>query len=380
MIRRKGIQRYFIIDKFSIILHIFTNMKINSYYVIGVMSGTSLDGIDLCHVRFLFNEKWKFDIINTSTIPYPTHWLELLSNVIERSSLELEQIDVAYSKYLGNVVNEFIQNYNIQRLDAICSHGHTVFHQPENGLTYQIGNSEDLGAILNKTVVCDFRIQDVEYGGQGAPLVPIGDALLFSEYDVCLNLGGFANISFDKNGNRIAYDICPVNIVLNYFTNQIGLDFDDQGKLAALGMIDQQLLSALNDLEYYKKEHPKSLGLEWVKTTILPLIKSFDLSIGDILRTFVEHIAIQITDQINFISDAKVLVTGGGSFNLFLMSRIIDLSSPKIIIPTNEIINFKEALVFGFLGVLKLRNEPNCLSSVTGAKRDHSSGKIFRPE
>lgn len=355
-------------------------MKINSYYVIGVMSGTSLDGIDLCHVRFLFNEKWKFDIINTSTIPYPTHWLELLSNVIERSSLELEQIDVAYSKYLGNVVNEFIQNYNIQRLDAICSHGHTVFHQPENGLTYQIGNSEDLGAILNKTVVCDFRIQDVEYGGQGAPLVPIGDALLFSEYDVCLNLGGFANISFDKNGNRIAYDICPVNIVLNYFTNQIGLDFDDQGKLAALGMIDQQLLSALNDLEYYKKEHPKSLGLEWVKTTILPLIKSFDLSIGDILRTFVEHIAIQITDQINFISDAKVLVTGGGSFNLFLMSRIIDLSSPKIIIPTNEIINFKEALVFGFLGVLKLRNEPNCLSSVTGAKRDHSSGKIFRPE
>ena len=380
MIRRKGIQRYFIIDKFSIILHIFTNMKINSYYVIGVMSGTSLDGIDLCHVRFLFNEKWKFDIINTSTIPYPTHWLELLSNVIERSSLELEQIDVAYSKYLGNVVNEFIQNYNIQRLDAICSHGHTVFHQPENGLTYQIGNSEDLGAILNKTVVCDFRIQDVEYGGQGAPLVPIGDALLFSEYDVCLNLGGFANISFDKNGNRIAYDICPVNIVLNYFTNQIGLDFDDQGKLAALGMIDQQLLSALNDLEYYKKAHPKSLGLEWVKTTILPLIKSFDLSIGDILRTFVEHIAIQITDQINFISDAKVLVTGGGSFNLFLMSRIIDLSSPKIIIPTNEIINFKEALVFGFLGVLKLRNEPNCLSSVTGAKRDHSSGKIFRPE
>ena len=380
MIRRKGIQRYFIIDKFSIILHIFTNMKINSYYVIGVMSGTSLDGIDLCHVRFLFNEKWKFDIINTSTIPYPTHWLELLSNVIERSSLELEQIDVAYSKYLGNVVNEFIQNYNIQRLDAICSHGHTVFHQPENGLTYQIGNSEDLGAILNKTVVCDFRIQDVEYGGQGAPLVPIGDALLFSEYDVCLNLGGFANISFDKNGNRIAYDICPVNIVLNYFTNQIGLDFDDQGKLAALGMIDKQLLSALNDLEYYKKEHPKSLGLEWVKTTILPLIKSFDLSIGDILRTFVEHIAIQITDQINFISDAKVLVTGGGSFNLFLMSRIIDLSSPKIIIPTNEIINFKEALVFGFLGVLKLRNEPNCLSSVTGAKRDHSSGKIFRPE
>ena len=355
-------------------------MKINSYYVIGVMSGTSLDGIDLCHVRFLFNEKWKFDIINTSTIPYPTHWLELLSNVIERSSLELEQIDVAYSKYLGNVVNEFIQNYNIQRLDAICSHGHTVFHQPENGLTYQIGNSEDFGTILNKTVVCDFRTQDVEYGGQGAPLVPIGDALLFSEYDVCLNLGGFANISFDKNGNRIAYDICPVNIVLNYFTNQIGLDFDDQGKLAALGMIDQQLLSALNDLEYYKKEHPKSLGLEWVKTTILPLIKSFDLSIGDILRTFVEHIAIQITDQINFISDAKVLVTGGGSFNLFLMSRIIDLSSPKIIIPTNEIINFKEALVFGFLGVLKLRNEPNCLSSVTGAKRDHSSGKIFRPE
>ena len=355
-------------------------MKINSYYVIGVMSGTSLDGIDLCYVRFQFNANWKFNIIKAGTIPYTTYWLEILSNVIERSSLELEQIDVAYSTYLGNVVKEFIRKYNIERLDAICSHGHTVFHQPENNLTYQIGNLKDIGTVLDKTVVCDFRIQDVEYGGQGAPLVPIGDTLLFSEYDFCLNLGGFANISFDKNGNRIAYDICPVNIVLNYFTKQIGLDYDDHGKMAASGSIDQQLLSALNDLEYYKREHPKSLGLEWVKTNILPLIKSYNLSISDILRTFVEHIAVQIADQFNFMPDTMVLVTGGGTFNSFLMGRIMDQSSPKIIIPSNEIVNFKEALVFGFLGVLKLRNEPNCLSSVTGAKRDHSSGKIFHPE
>jgi anhydro-N-acetylmuramic acid kinase len=354
-------------------------MKISTYNVIGVMSGTSLDGIDLCYVRFRINESWKFDILNAETIPYTKEWLAILGKIIEFSSEELDRIDIQYSKYLGDQINDYIRNHNIQQIDAVCSHGHTVFHQPERHLTYQIGNLSSLSNVLNQTVVCDFRIQDVEFGGQGAPLVPIGDKMLFDKYDFCLNLGGFANISFDVDGERVAYDICPVNIVLNYFSRQIGQKYDDQGKIAASGIVDPPLLNALNNLAYYNMAFPKSLGLEWVQSVVFPLIKSYDLSIADVLRTFVEHAAVQITDQINFNKTGNVLVTGGGTYHSFLVKRLIDLSYPELIIPSGEIINYKEALIFGFLGVLKLRNETNCLKSVTGAKRDHSSGKIFQP-
>ena len=350
-----------------------------NYIVIGVMSGTSLDGIDLVLVNFNYDSKWSFEILNAETITYENDWRKKLSNLVGKSITELKSIDESYTIYLASVIKQFILKNNIENLDAVCSHGHTALHQPEKKLTYQIGNIPKLATLLNQLVVCDFRVQDVQLGGQGAPLVPIGDKLLFSEYDFCINLGGFANISFNKNDERIAYDICPVNIVLNHYVNQLELDYDDGGMLASKGKVNQPLLNQLNALCFYSENHPKSLGLEWVDKNIFPKIDLFQLDTNDILRTFVEHIAIQITSKINVNSDATVLITGGGVYNSFLINRIKDLTSNKIVIPSKEIIEFKEALIFGFLGVLKLRDDINCLKSVTGALHNHSSGTIFHP-
>lgn len=216
-------------------------------------------------------------------------------------------------------------------------------------------------------------------GGQGAPLVPIGDQLLFYAFGFCVNLGGFANVSYEDNGNRVAYDICPVNIVLNYYIKCLGLSFDNKGEFALQGKINFELLERLNNLEYYKKKAPKSLGLEWVISLIFPLIDSFGLEVKDILRTYVEHIAIQISNELNKKKNESVLFTGGGVYHTFLMQRISHFTSNVIEIPSNDIIEYKEALIFGLLGVLKLRGENNCLRSVTGAKYDHSSGNIFIP-
>jgi anhydro-N-acetylmuramic acid kinase len=276
-------------------------------------------------------------------------------------------------------IKAFISKFEIKDIDAICSHGHTALHQPEKGITYQIGNMPHLAALLGQTVVCDFRVQDVALGGQGAPLVPIGDKLLFSDYDFCLNLGGFANISTDNDTDRIAYDVCPVNIVLNRYVEQLGLNYDDEGKIASTGTINEELLEKLNDLEFYKANYPKSLGLEWVDKNIFPLIDAFQLEIQDVLKTFVEHIAVQLASEINKKSHASVLVTGGGVYNTYLMNRLEAYSKNEIMIPSKAIIEFKEALIFGFLGVLKLRNEVNCLKSVTGASQNHCSGKIYLP-
>jgi len=349
------------------------------YNLIAVMSGTSLDGIDVIYATYTFGNVWDFKIHHSETIKYAKDWKATLSKLVNRSMSELQDIDKRYSKYLANVISDFINKHKIESIDFVASHGHTALHRPENGLTYQIGNKQILADILNEKVICDFRIQDVEYGGQGAPLVPIGDRLLFQSYDYCLNLGGFANISFEKNLERIAYDICPVNIVLNYYVSKINLEYDDKGQLASKGKIDHKLLSDLNKLQFYKQTPPKSLGLEWVELNIFPLIDSFKLNTEDILRTYVEHIAIQISKVLE--QDGKrVLVTGGGVYNKFLINRLKANSKLKIVTPKNEIVEFKEALIFGFLGVLKSRNEVNCLKSVTGASQNHSSGKILIPK
>ncbi|APY11396.1 anhydro-N-acetylmuramic acid kinase [Seonamhaeicola sp. S2-3] len=351
-----------------------------SYNVIGVMSGTSLDGIDLIYVSFNHNNsKWLFKIHAAETVSYNKEWKEKLRNLVAYSIEELHQIDKEYTSHLAYVINKFITKHSITEIDAVCSHGHTALHQPENRITYQIGNMPHMATLLKNKVVCDFRAQDVALGGQGAPLVPIGDKLLFSEYNFCINLGGFANISSDINNERIAYDICPVNIVLNQYVKNLGLNYDDEGKIAASGTVNIDLLQQLNALSFYNELPPKSLGLEWVKTNVFPIIDAFNLDIKDVLRTFVEHIAIQISNSISQIPQSSVLITGGGAYNLFLIERIEALSSNKIIIPSKDIIEFKEALIFGFLGALKLRNETNCLKSVTGASKNHSSGKIYFP-
>ena len=348
-----------------------------NYNVIGVMSGTSLDGVDLAYIKFNNSGRWTFEIFQSETVSYSEEWLNKLKNAIHFNPTELEELNVAYTKLLASIISNFISKHNLTEIDAVCSHGHTILHQPQNGFTLQIGNLPIIRDLVNQTIVCDFRVQDVQLGGQGAPLVPIGDELLFSEYDYCLNLGGFSNVSFNENGNRIAFDISPVNTVLNFYANELGFPYDDAGNLARYGNVNQDLLHKLNDLDFYKAPYPKSLGMEFVNAEIFPLINSYSIDVKDKLRTFVEHIAVQIS-KICSKPNAKLFVTGGGAYNRFLIERLHNyLPTTEVVIPDDKTIQFKEALIFGFLGVLRLQNEINVLSSVTGASKNHSSGVVF---
>ena len=349
-----------------------------NYNVIGVMSGTSLDGVDLSHVKFTKNENWTYEILETETVSYSDEWLLKLKLAVNFSESQLEELNLNYTQLLAEIINDFITKNTIENLDAVCSHGHTILHKPNLGYTLQIGNLPIISQLINQVVVCDFRVQDVELGGQGAPLVPIGDKLLFSEYDYCLNLGGFSNISFDDKGQRIAFDISAVNTVLNYYSSLLGFEYDDKGEIAKSGNCNLALIKQLNDLEFYNLNYPKSLGIEYVNEFVFPLIELFKISIKDKMHTFVEHIAFQISKVITR-EEASLFISGGGVYNNFLIERIkFYLPKNNIVIPDNKTIEFKEALIFAFLGVLKLREEINVLSSVTGAEEDHSSGKIYK--
>ncbi|MCF6350812.1 MAG: anhydro-N-acetylmuramic acid kinase [Flavobacteriaceae bacterium] len=352
-------------------------MKTKSWYCIGLMSGTSLDGLDLVYVSFNLDKKYAFKIKYSETIPYSKKWIKLLKSGFYFNKAQLQKLDFKYGNYLAASILEFIEKNKIKKIDFIASHGHTIHHKPAANYTLQIGNGQVIANKTNLKTICDFRTQDVALGGQGAPLVPIGDKLLFAAYTYCLNLGGFANLSFDKNKERIAFDICPVNIVLNHYVNKLGFDYDEGGKIAANGKINQNLLNDLNGLAFYKSEKPKSLGFEFVTEIIFPLINEYNLIEKDILRTFVEHVAFQISKKIQ--SNQKLLITGGGTFNFFLINRIKYFSKNEIVIPNKTIIDFKEALIFAFLGLRKLEHKINCLQSVTGSCKDHSSGVVFLP-
>ncbi|MGB7784705.1 MAG: anhydro-N-acetylmuramic acid kinase [Salinimicrobium sp.] len=358
---------------------IFTAVKKNNYNVIGVMSGTSLDGVDLALLTFTKNSGWSYKILAAETVPYSAAWEESLSKSAFLEPQDFQSLNEEYTDLLAEVILSFLRKHQLKDLDAVCSHGHTVRHEPENRYTLQIGNLPKLAKRIGELVVCDFRVQDVEMGGQGAPLVPIGDELLFPEYEYCLNLGGFANISTRKNGHRIAYDICAVNTVLNFLSNKLGKPFDADGAFAASGELNEDLLKRLNFLPFYSLQPPKSLGIEWVNRHIFPL---FDTSVPveDLLHTYSIHAAVQIASEIKGTSEEKVLLTGGGTFNSFLIEQIRKRTAVELVIPSKEVVNFKEALIFGFLGVLKLRGENNVLSAVTGAPKDHSSGTIFKPD
>ena len=343
--------------------------------VIGLMSGTSLDGLDVVYVLFDKNDYQNFNIVHSETIKYSKEWEQRLGSGITCNELELIELENEYTGLLSDLIIDFIAKNDIKSIDFIASHGHTIFHKPDEGYTLQIGNGQTISKKTRQKVVCDFRTQDVALGGQGAPLVPIGDELLFSKYEACLNLGGFANISFKEKGERIAFDICPVNLVLNHYAKKLGKSYDDKGTIARSGILNVSLLEKLNTLDYYYKDYPKSLGLEWVQEYILPIIEKEEQNISIILRTVVEHVAIQIANSLE--NKVDVLVTGGGVYNEFLLERLKMRCTSEIIIPNDQLINFKEALIFAFLGLLRVDNQVNCLRSVTGAKRNHSSGEIF---
>jgi len=345
-------------------------------YAIGLMSGTSLDGLDICYCSFEYEkEVYNYEILKVKTIKYNQNWKKKFIESKFLSKQELEDFDIEFGQFLGISVQDFIKKNTILEIDFIASHGHTIFHQPEKKYTLQIGNGNEINKITDKTIVNDFRIQDVLLGGQGAPLVPIGDELLFSKYDACINLGGFSNISFRKNNERIAFDICPVNIVLNEFSTKLGKEFDESGSFAKKGKVNNTILNTLNNIAFYKQYPPKSLGREWVETHIFPLLKNETSE--NILATFTYHISEQISNICNQNNLQSILFTGGGTYNTFLLELIKKQTTARIIIPDSKLIEYKEALIFAFLGYLRLQQKVNVLSSVTGAIENHCSGKIY---
>ena len=349
-----------------------------TYLSIGCMSGTSLDGLDLVACRLTFDSSWKFEVLKAVTIPYSHKWVSKLSNAAELNALDLALLNNEYGKFIGKQVAEFCSDLP-GKPDLVSSHGHTVFHRPQERLTLQIGNGAAIAAYSGLPTACDFRSLDVALKGQGAPLVPIGDELLFGQYEICLNLGGIANVSFREENERRAFDICPVNMALNHFISELGYQYDLDGNLGRSGKIQEELLTLLNELEFYQQKGPKSIGREWFKDEFLPLIISFQLAPEDILRTLYEHISDQLSIAVDQFPKAQILITGGGAHNVFLIELFSEKTKHKTILPSAQIIDFKEAIIFAFLGVLRLRNETNCLRSVTGSHRDHSGGVIYLP-
>jgi anhydro-N-acetylmuramic acid kinase len=348
--------------------------------VIGIMSGTSLDGLDIAACRFKADKDgFQYELLAAETYSYTPELKNKLASLMQGSALDFVKTDSEFGYLIGTHINGFVQKYDIQA-DLVASHGHTIFHQPQNGFTTQIGNGSCISSQCGLPVVYDFRMLDVAMGGQGAPLVPIGDQLLFASYSHCLNLGGIANISYDGGkGQRLAYDICPVNIVLNILVSEIGLDYDKDGALAAKGKTDQELLQQLESLDFYKQKGPKSMGREWIDEVVLPLILKRKMPLEDKLNTFCHHIGMCIAAEVSGKETNKILVSGGGAFNKYLVECIRKYTKGKaeVVVPDDAgIISFKEAIIFAFLGYRRLLGLPNCLASVTGAKADMSGGAV----
>lgn len=348
------------------------------YKVIGLMSGTSLDGVDMvsCTVRRR-EGAWVYVIEAAQTVRYSNTWKEKLSNAHTLSGEALQLLDIEYGRYLGVLVQAFVIKNKLRGVKFVSSHGHTIFHQPDKNLTFQLGNGNALHAACGFPVICDFRQLDVALGGQGAPLVPVGDRELFHEYDICLNLGGIANLSMEWKGKRIAYDICFANMGLNDLASKEGSAFDKNGSLASDGVVNESMLKDLNAVYEKLRNKRPSLGYEVYLKFIKPILDREKIPVNDRLATFVESIANEIALAIPKSNKRlSMLCTGGGVFNNFLMYRLVEVCNDRIsiIVPDDEIVKFKEAIVFAFLGVLRLRGEVNCLKSVTSAKRDNCGG------
>lgn len=342
--------------------------------ILGLMSGTSLDGLDLALCQFSGSaEKPAYKIHKCATVSYNSKWQKKLSQAHQLSAQDFFELHAAYGNFIAVEVLHFLEG--LEKPMAIASHGHTIFHQPEKGFSTQLGCGATVAALTGISTVCDFRSMDVALGGQGAPLVPIGDALLFAEYDACLNIGGIANISYETKDGRKAFDICVANMLLNYLAEKKGRAYDADGMWARAGKIEEALIKQLDGLPFYHQKGARSLGREWFEGHVLPLFQA--QGIDDLLATATEHIANKIAQEINTAKVQSVLVTGGGAHNLFLIEKIKSLCEAKIIIPKTEIINYKEALIFAYLGHLRLNNRINALSSVTGASRDSVGAAVY---
>jgi anhydro-N-acetylmuramic acid kinase len=361
------------------------------YKAIGLMSGSSLDGLDIAYVQLQETAgKWAYEILQADCLAYDAAWITRLTGAVHLSAMDYQLLHIAYGHYLGQRVNEFIDKHQLHhQVHLLASHGHTTFHLPQQKMTAQLGDGAAIAAETRLPVVSDLRSLDIAFGGEGAPIVPIGEKLLLPDYDFFLNLGGIANLSFNQPEKYIAFDVCPANRVLNMLAAKTGRTYDENGQLAATGRPDPVLLQKLNELDYYNKAFPKSLANDFGTAVVFPLIEQYGLPVADALNTYAEHIALQIGRAATRLLAAEnaivekhrsLLVTGGGAFNQFLVQRIQEQLMPlsiEAIVPDPQLVNYKEALVMALIGVLRWREEYNVLSSVTGAERNSINGALW---
>ncbi|MFQ3575109.1 MAG: anhydro-N-acetylmuramic acid kinase [Cytophagales bacterium] len=346
------------------------------HQVIGCMSGTSLDGLDLA--LCLFEETasgWKSTVKKASTFVYDDFWKNKLSNAHNLSAFDFSLLNIEFGRLIAEKILDFAC---VEEFDLVASHGHTVFHTPqEHGLSVQIGDGSEISAILGKPIVYNFRQMDVSLGGNGAPLVPVGEKFLYPDFECFLNLGGIANISFHQKERTLGFDVVPCNMVLNHFAQQLGFSYDKDGINARNGKFSQTLFDELNQLDFYALPFPKSLGREWVENVFeLIELKGAFLSVEDKMNTMCHHIAYQISNVLKN-EKVKVMVTGGGAFNQFLFELISTYSSENEYIKPEKLeIEFKEAKIFAFLGLLRVMNQENVSKSITGAVKDSVSGVL----
>ena len=350
-----------------------------TYKALGLMSGSSLDGLDIAYCEFSFDGKnWTFKIHQSETFAYDEEWLLLLKQLPEQSKEEIEWANIEFGELTASLVNDFIEEYNLKP-DLIASHGHTILHEPDKGYTVQIGDGQTIATKTGIRTICDFRSKDVSLGGQGAPLVPIGDKYLFGDFEFCLNIGGIANISFEEDGGMRAFDICGANQLLNHLSLQAGKPCDENGSMAQMGKMNRELFDLLNSNIYFEKPLPKSLSNQYVQDEFIELLDNYNCPLEDKLFTSVKHIAFQVSKAVEKSQKGRMLISGGGTHNVFLVNALKRETGHDVIIPDAKLINFKEALIFAFMGVLRTLDMDNCLASVTGAGRDSSGGVVFLP-
>ncbi len=355
------------------------------YEVIGIMSGSSLDGIDIVFTELQEQGgNWQYEIKNTTCIPYDNNWHRKLLQANNLSTKDYLLLHVEFGEFIGQKINEFIDEKNLQhKVNLIASHGHTTFHLPEKKMTHQLGDGASIAAETQLPVVSDLRSIDVAFGGQGAPIVPLGEKLLFNQYEYFLNIGGIANISIHTLHKVIAFDVCAANRVLNMLAEEMNLAYDDEGRVSSQGRVNEDLLETLNTLEYYKLSYPKSLANSFGTDIVYPLLKSFNTNIEDNLRTYTEHICIQIKNSLQPFKQNKIqhlFVSGGGAFNTFLIERLqqnLEKINFEIVIPADDVVKYKEALIMALLGALRWREQYTVLSTVTGAKRNSIGGALW---
>jgi anhydro-N-acetylmuramic acid kinase len=358
------------------------------YRAIGLMSGSSLDGLDIAFVEFHEQAgKWSYSILEAECYAYTEEWVSQLKNAVQLNGRDYQLLHSRYGHYTGELVNQFIEKHQLHyKVALIASHGHTSFHMPAQKMTGQLGDGAAIAATTGLPVVSDLRAMDVALGGQGAPIVPIGERLLLPGYNYFLNIGGITNVSINTDP-YLAFDICPANRVLNMLANEAGLPFDKNGAMAATGTVDQQLLDKLNGLDYYRQPAPKSLANDFGTDIVYPLIKESGVALNNALRTYVEQIAFQIGESLSVsqndqpsTTNPQLLVTGGGALNSFLIERVkyyLENKHIDLVVPETNLVNYKEALIMAFIGVLRWRQENNVLSSVTGASRDSIGGALW---